>query len=243
MVSGFSSGRQLVHFRYTGATMSSRTRVFDSSVGSKLLIGLTGLALFLYLITHIAGNALVFLGADTFNTYAHTLTSNPLIPVIEVGLVLIFLMHIYKTVKMFLRNKAARPVPYVMKKPAGGPSRKTLASSTMIVSGLWLLVFVVLHVQAFKFGTEYEAANGVRDLYRTEMEAFANPLTVGFYILSMLVVGSHLWHGASSAFQSLGADHPSVTPKLLAATKTVAVIIAGGFIVIALWAHVVGGAR
>ena len=58
--------------------MSSRLRVFDSTVGSKILIGLTGLALFVYLITHIIGNVLVFLGADIFNQYAHTLTSNPL---------------------------------------------------------------------------------------------------------------------------------------------------------------------
>lgn len=223
--------------------MSSRIRVFDSSVGSKLLIGLTGLALFLYLITHIVGNALVFLGADTFNTYAHTLTSNPLIPVIELGLVLIALTHIYKTVKMFLRNKAARPVAYVAKKPAGGPSRKTIASTTMIVSGLWLLVFMIIHVQAFKYGAEYETASGVRDLYRLEMENFANPLVVGFYVLSMVVVGSHLWHGASSAFQSLGVDHPNVTPKILGLTKAIAAVIAGGFIVIALWAHFVGGAR
>ena len=72
------------------------------------------------------------------------------------------------------------------------------------------------------------------------MENFANPLMVGFYVLSMVVVGSHLWHGISSAFQSLGADHPRWTPRLLAAGKVVAVLIAGGFIVIALWAHFVG---
>src|SRR5262245_33138775 len=144
--------------------MSSRIRVFDSSVGSKLLIGLTGLALFLYLITHIVGNALVFLGADTFNAYAAALENNPLIPVIEIGLALIVVTHVFKTVKMFARNRAARPVAYASKKPAGGPSRKTFASSTMIVSGLWLLVFIVLHVQAFKYGAEYETAAGVRDL-------------------------------------------------------------------------------
>jgi succinate dehydrogenase / fumarate reductase cytochrome b subunit len=220
--------------------MSSRIRVFSTSVGTKLLIGVTGLALFLYLITHIAGNALIFFGPATFNQYAHTLTSNPLIPVIEVGLVLIFLVHVYKTVTMYLGNQQARPVGYAMKKRQGPPSRKSFASSTMIVSGLWLLIFIIIHVKAFKYGTEYEAAGGVRDLYRTEMESFASPLTVGFYVLSMLVVGSHLWHGASSAFQSLGLDHPRWTPGLLKLTKVLAVVIAGGFIVIALWAHFAG---
>jgi succinate dehydrogenase / fumarate reductase, cytochrome b subunit len=243
MVTGLSGGRQPEEMRYTDAIMSSRIRTFDSSVGSKLLIGLTGLALFLYLVTHIAGNVLVFLGADTFNAYAHTLSSNPLIPVIEVGLVLVFLLHIVKTITMFTRNKAARPVGYAVKKSAGGPSRKTLASSTMIVSGLWLLVFIVLHVQAFRYGLDYETAGGVRDLYRVEMETFASPLTVGFYVLTMMIVGSHLWHGAASAFQSLGADHPKFTPVILVIGKAAAVVIAGGFIVIALWAHFVGGAR
>ncbi len=218
--------------------MSSRLRVFASSVGTKLVIGITGLALFLYLIIHIAGNLMVFFGPDVFNKYAYTLEGNPLIPVIEIGLLLIFLIHVYKTIRMFLKNQQARPTRYRLKKYAGAPSRKTLASSTMIVSGLWLLVFVIIHVRAFRYGTEYEWPAGGRDLYRLEMENFANPLTVGFYLVSMLVVGSHLWHGVSSAFQSLGADQPRWTPRLLAAGKVIAVLIAGGFMIIAVWAYV-----
>ena len=89
----------------------------------------------------------------------------------------------------------------------------------------------------FKYGAEYEAAGGVRDLYRLEMENFRSPLAVAFYVLSMLVVGSHLWHGASSSIQSLGFDHPRWTPRVLAATKVLAAVIAGGFIIIVLWAH------
>src|SRR4051812_10779955 len=111
--------------------MPSRLRAFSTSVGTKLLIGITGLALFLYLITHILGNLLVFLGPRTFNTYASTLTSNPLIPVIEIGLLLIFLLHIVKAVGMYLANRRARPDAYAQKKPAGRPSRKSFASSTM----------------------------------------------------------------------------------------------------------------
>ena len=218
--------------------MSSQLSAFGSSVGTKIIIGLTGLALFLYLITHIAGNLLVFLGPTIFNQYSHTLLSNPLTPAIEIGLVLIFIIHIFKTVKMFLSNQQARPVRYVRKKYAGRPSRKSLASSTMILSGLWLLVFVIIHVRQFKYGTEYVThETGIRDLYRLEMENFANPLLVTFYVLSMLIVGSHLWHGISSAFQSLGADDPTWTPRLLAAGKAIAILLAGGFIVIALWAH------
>jgi succinate dehydrogenase / fumarate reductase, cytochrome b subunit len=223
--------------------MPSFRRVFTSSVGTKLLIGLTGLALFAYLILHLVGNLLIFFGQGTFNEYSHRLISNPLVIPAEVGLLLIFLLHIYKTVTMFLGNQQARPVSYVKKKYAGRPSRKSIASSTMIVSGLWLLVFVIIHVKAFRYGTEYEWPEGGRDLYRLEMENFANPFVVGFYVLSMIVVGSHLWHGITSAFQSLGLDHPKVTPKLLVAGKVIAVLIAGGFIVIAAWAYLTQGGR
>jgi succinate dehydrogenase / fumarate reductase cytochrome b subunit len=223
--------------------MASRIGVFATSVGTKILIGITGAALFIYLVVHIAGNLMVFGGPALFNKYAYTLEANPLIPVIEIGLLLIFLLHIYKTVTMFLGNQQARPVAYVRKKWAGKPSRKSIASSTMIVSGLWLLAFVIVHVKAFRYGTEYEWPAGGRDLYRLEMENFANPLVVGFYILSMIVVGSHLWHGIASALQSLGLDHPRVTPKVLVASKVLAVLIAGGFIVIAAWAYLTQGGR
>jgi succinate dehydrogenase / fumarate reductase cytochrome b subunit len=221
--------------------MSSRLRVFNTSIGTKLLIGLTGLGLVVYLILHIAGNLLVFLGPTAFNEYSHTLLSNPLLVPIEIALLLVFLLHVFKTVRMSLANQAARPIGYEQKRYAGSPSRKSFASSTMIFSGLWLLLFIIIHVWTFKYGPEYEGAGGVRDLYRLEMENFSSPVAVAFYIVSMLVVGSHLWHGASSAFQSLGADNRTWTPRLLAAGKALAVAIAGGFIVIALWAHFVGG--
>jgi succinate dehydrogenase / fumarate reductase cytochrome b subunit len=220
--------------------MASRIGVLASSVGTKIVIGITGLALVLYLLIHIAGNLLVFFGPAFFNKYAYTLEGNPLVPIIEIGLLLIFLIHVYKTARMFLGNRDARPVRYAQKKPAGRTSRKTFASSTMILSGLWLLAFIVIHVKAFRYGTEYDWPAGGRDLYRLEMENFSSPLMVGFYVLSMLVVGSHLWHGISSAFQSLGADTPAWTRLILPGGKVIAVLIAGGFIVIALWAHFAG---
>jgi succinate dehydrogenase / fumarate reductase cytochrome b subunit len=217
--------------------MASRLGVFSSSVGTKILIGATGLALFLYLVVHIAGNLMVFFGPATFNKYAYTLEGNPLLPMVEIGLLLIFLLHIYKTVRMFIANNQARPVRYVKKRYAGPPSRKSLASSTMIVSGLWLFIFVIIHVKAFRYGTEYPWPAGGRDLYRLELENFASPFVVAFYLISMVIVGSHLWHGIASAFQSLGADQPRWTPRVLVFGKTVAVLIAVGFMVIALWAH------
>lgn len=218
--------------------MASRTGLFSTSVGTKIVIGLSGLALFIYLIIHVLGNLLIFFGPDVFNLYAYNMEErNPVLPAIEIALLLVFLVHIYKTVTMYVGNQAARPVGYVQKKYAGRPSRKSLASSTMIVSGLWLFVFLLVHVKTFRFSPNTPWPAGGRDLYRLEVNTFSNPLMVVFYMLSMIVIGSHLWHGISSGFQSLGADHPKVTPKLLVAGKVIAVLIAGAFIVIAAWVY------
>jgi succinate dehydrogenase / fumarate reductase cytochrome b subunit len=158
--------------------LTKLSRVFSSSVGTKLLIGLTGLALFAYMVLHLAGNAIIFLGPEAFNEYSHRLISNPLIVPIEVGLLLVFLLHIYKTATMWMRNKAARPIGYQKKEMAGHTSRKSLASSTMIASGIILLLFVIVHVKQFKFGSFYlvQGSESVRDLYRTELEVFRQPL-------------------------------------------------------------------
>jgi len=111
----------------------------------------------------------------------------------------------------------------------------------MIFSGLWLLVFVIIHVKSFKYGTGYLVPrNEIRDLYGLEMQIFSNQWTVALYVLSMIMVGSHLWHGVVSACQSLGAPWPGGAPLPLAAGKAITVLIAGGFIFIILWAYLWG---
>jgi succinate dehydrogenase / fumarate reductase cytochrome b subunit len=218
--------------------MSSRTRFLESSVGSKILIGFTGLALVIYLCIHISANLTVFGGPAFFNGSADMLERLPVLPLIELALLAVFVLHIYRTVRMYLGNRRARPVAYAVKTGAGHTSRKTVASSTMIVSGLTLLAFLVIHVKAFRFGPHYDY-EGMRDFYRLEVEALTNPLMAAFYVLSMVVVGSHLWHGGSSALQSLGLDHPTWTPRLLVFTKVLAVAIAGGFIAITIWVYLI----
>ena len=218
--------------------MSSFRGVFSSSVGTKLLIGLTGLLLFAYLLLHLAGNLLVFAGRDTFNHYAHALVSNPLVIPVEIGLIGVFVLHVYKTVGMWHRNRAARPVGYEKKAWAGHTSRKSVASATMIWTGLVTLVFVGVHLQQFKFGAWYEAGDPpIRDLYRTEAEVFTSPIWVTAYVFCMVLVGFHLRHGIASAFQSLGADHPFYTKRIVAVGTIVAVAIAAGFAVIPVWVY------
>ena len=215
------------------------TRVFSSSIGTKLLIGATGLALVAYLVVHLAGNVVIFFGPELFNEYSARLVSNPLIVPVEIGLLLVFLVHICKAVTMWLRNQAARPVRYHKKERARHTSRKTLSSSTMIASGLIVMVFVAIHVKQFKFGSYYLAAGGVtvRDLYRTEVEIFRQPAWVAFYVIATLIVGVHLRHGFSSAFQSLGVDHPRYTRRIVALGIVSAILLAGGLAVIPVWVY------
>jgi succinate dehydrogenase / fumarate reductase, cytochrome b subunit len=213
-------------------------RVFSSSVGTKLLIGVTGLLLFAYLILHLAGNLMVFAGEETFNHYAHALVSNPLVIPAEIGLLLIFLLHIYKTVTMWTANQRARNIGYEKKSWAGHTSRKSIASTTMIWTGVITLAFVVVHLAQMKFGAWYEIGEPpIRDLYRTEVEIFSSPLWVAIYVVCMVLVGFHLRHGIASAFQSVGADHPVYTRRIAILGTTLAILIGGGFAVIPVWVY------
>jgi succinate dehydrogenase / fumarate reductase cytochrome b subunit len=220
--------------------MTTRRSFLGSLISTKLIIGVTGILLFAYLILHIAGNLMVFLGPETFNTYSHALISNPLVVPVEIGLVVVFLIHLYKAITMTFQNQSARPGTYAKKELAGGASQKGLASSSMILTGLAILIFVPFHVKTFKYGTHYEVSEGVRDLFRTEAENFSSPIAVALYVVMMVLVGMHLWHGVPSSFQSLGLNGPRFTPLIRTIGKVSAIVIAGGFIVITLWVFLGG---
>ena len=216
---------------------------FSSSIGSKFLIALTGLFLFLFLVSHLAGNLLFILGPDAFNHYSHSLISNPLILVAEGGLVAIFLLHIFKTVTMFFANRGARPDRYAAHKWAktkNTRSRKSLSSTTMILTGTITLLFVITHLVTFKYGPYYETAEGIRDLYRLQLAVFSNPGYVAFYLVAMSVIGFHLWHGISSAAQSFGLDSPRWTPRIVWTGRILTVVIAAGFALLPIFTFVVG---
>jgi succinate dehydrogenase / fumarate reductase cytochrome b subunit len=222
--------------------MPSRRSFLSSTVGSKLLVAVTGLSLVGFLVMHLIGNLLLYLGPETFNHYSHKLISNPLVIPAEIGLVILFVLHAWKTIQLTVVSSRARPSSYEVKKRAGYTSRKSLASSTMIVSGLFLLIFVPIHVKTFKYGAWYQTTEpGVRDLNRLVMEIFSHPGYVVFYVIGMIVVGFHLWHGAASSVQTLGADTPRVTPVVRRIGVALALIIAVGFISIPLWVFFVGG--
>ena len=140
------------------------------------------------------------------------------------------------TAKMWIDNQSARPVRYQKTAWAGHTSRKSVASTTMIYSGLTIFLLVLIHVKQFKFGTMYEIGNPpVRDLYRTEVEVFSQPGWVVLYLIFVGLVAAHLRHGIASAVQSLGLNHPIYTKRIALAGTLLAVVIGAGFAIIPLW--------
>jgi succinate dehydrogenase / fumarate reductase cytochrome b subunit len=211
-----------------------------SSVGRKVLMALTGLLLIGFLIYHLAGNLLVFSSAQAFNEHSHELIANPLIYIAEIALLALFVAHFVSGILVTLNNRAARPQGYVYKERAGHNSHKSISSATMIWTGIVVLVFVPLHIFTFKFGPYYASATDpkVRDLYRLVIEDFQKPWLVAWYVVAMLVIGFHLWHGFGSAFESLGIAYRKPLRRF---GQLLAIVLAGGFLIIPVVIYMMGG--
>lgn len=221
------------------------TKALWSSVGKKILMALTGLAMIIFLIEHLSGNLLLFnKNPDPFNKYSHFLISfGWIIIVAELILIAILIFHIVSGVSVFLGKKKARPVSYKKTANAGGPSKKTISSTTMIYTGILIFVFLAIHLKTFKFGSYYTTnVDGVemRDLYRLVIEVFQKPGYVIWYVAAMAFLGFHLRHGFWSAFQSLGAYHPRYMPIIYAIGIIVAIVLAVGFLGIPIWIYFTG---
>jgi succinate dehydrogenase / fumarate reductase cytochrome b subunit len=195
----------------------------ESSIGKKITVALAGLLLCGFLITHLAGNLFLFVGSSAFNRYAEMLESNPLLPLAEGGLVVLFLVHIALSVRARLANMAARPAGYEVYK---GKGARTPGSSTMAISGSLILLFIIIHVATIKY-----MVGGPKGptLFDHVTGWFANPLYAGFYVLALIGVGLHLSHGVQSAFQTLGVSHPRYTPLIKKAGLAFAVVMALAF--------------
>lgn len=227
--------------------MPSLSAVLRSSVGKKLINGFTGLLLCGFIVAHLAGNLLLLAGPEAFNDYVHTLETllhGAAVPIAEAGLIVVFLAHAIAGIQVSLAKRRARPSRYECVGNAGGVSRKSLASRSMIVTGIVLAIFVPLHVWMFKLGPGIDAGyattvNGepFRDLYRLVVEWFQSPLVVAAYVGVMLLLGTHLRHGFWSAFQSLGANNAKYMPFLYAAGITFAVVMALGFLILPIYIY------
>lgn len=206
-------------------------RLVKSTIGGKVLVGLTGLALSLFVMTHMAGNMLILVSPELYNKYGHALITNPLIYAAEAGLILMFVLHLGKAMALTLQNFSARPQKYAVS--GSGAKSTSVTTKTMWAQGLVILVFVILHLFTFKFGNYYEVTYGdqtMRDLHRLVIEVFMQPGYVVGYLVALIVLGFHLNHGVGSSFQTLGLHHPKYTPLIKCFSTLYAVVVAGGFI-------------
>jgi succinate dehydrogenase / fumarate reductase cytochrome b subunit len=179
-----------------------------SPVGKKLITGITGLGLALFVLIHMVGNLLMFVGDDAYNAYGRLIESlGPLLWLIELGLLGFVLVHAGYGIYLSVQNRRSRPVPYTTYTSRGYPSLQSLSSRTMVWTGTVLGIFIVTHLLTFKFGPYYLTdLNGheVRDLARLVIEVFHQPVYTVSYTAVMVLLGFHLRHGLWSAVQSLG---------------------------------------
>ena len=216
--------------------------IVGSSIVRKQIVALTGLLLCGFLVAHLVGNCLMFVGPRTFNIYAYKLTSTPLIYLAEAVLALIFLTHLGLALKLSRENRIARGGAYFRRQLSGRGA--TFASSSMPYTGIVVLVFVIFHVKALKFGPVYYLDYGdgpIRDLFRTCVEYFSNPWAVIWYVAAMAAVATHTYHGFWSAFQSLGVHHPKYTPLLRNISRAYALCMGLGFSVLPVYCYILGG--
>lgn len=209
-------------------------------------MAITGLALIGFVVTHLLGNLFLYQSSgEGFNAYAAKLQSlGALLEIAEVGLVLFILAHIVIGVRLTLTARQARPVKYAVTRTKGGPSLQNLSNTTMVISGIVLFVFILVHLWHFKFGPGVEQGyvteiNGAqtRDLYRLVLESFKNPLWVAGYIVPMIFLGFHLRHGFFSALQSLGWMRDSLVKKIYWLGTLLGVVLALGFLLIPVYMY------
>jgi succinate dehydrogenase / fumarate reductase cytochrome b subunit len=176
-----------------------------TTVGKKYLMGITGLVWAGFVLTHMAGNMLIFVSHDAYNAYGHAITSGKLIYIAELVLVLALITHVCMAISLTKNNREAKGQKYAV--AAAGAKRVSLASRTMAIQGSLILVFVILHLITFKYGHYYETnVDGVpmRDLAKLMEEVFQQPGYVVWYVVALVLLGFHLKHGVGSTFQSLG---------------------------------------
>jgi succinate dehydrogenase / fumarate reductase cytochrome b subunit len=203
-----------------------------TSIAKKFIMALSGLFLIVFLLVHLGVNLLLLSSdQDLFNEASHFMATNPLIQVMQYVLALGFLVHILSGIALTVQNRLARPIQYARNKPSANSS---LESRTMIVSGVLVLLFLILHMRNFfyhmKFGVVPEGGD-----YMLVSNLFDIWYYTLLYVASFVILGFHLNHGFQSAFQSMGANN-STWSKIWKRVGTVySVLVAGGFSIIALY--------
>ena len=221
--------------------MSTLTNALQSQVGRKLITGITGLGLVLFIIVHLIGNLTYFAGQEAYNQYSHFLHETGwLLHLARAGLLVFFLFHVVLGLSIWLNKRKARPEGYKSYASRGEPSRQGWSARSMIFTGVILFVFVVFHLNTFALGDHDTATHGgveMTDIYTSMSKVFQSEFYVVFYLAVMILLGMHLRHGVWSSFQSLGWTSPKSSPVIYSIAYVFGVVIAVGFISLPLYIY------
>jgi succinate dehydrogenase / fumarate reductase cytochrome b subunit len=247
MATATASKRDVPSNREPWLTRPQLLPALRTTVGSKYVVALTGLGLTAFVIGHMSGNLLIYQGRDALNSYAQFLKDHPgPLWAARIGLLAIFVLHIWLAVRLSLRNRAARPTPYAYEETI----QASWASRHMLLTGLVILAFVIFHLLHYTFGlvaatapngqnyldlTEslkqgqaIDPARGRHDVYAMTVYGFRNVWVSLVYIVAQVLLGLHLSHGVASTFQTLGWSAPRVWPTLRRIGLAVAVLVVIG---------------
>lgn len=232
-----------------GGALAWVQNIFSTTVGSKIIVAVTAIALTGFVIVHLIGNLKIFSGQEAINSYAQFLKDlGPFLWVARGGLLAMFLLHIFLVLRLKSRSAAARPVPYAYPVTI----QASAASRFMLMTGLVILVFVLFHLAHYTFGMvkpavidckevnylELHDAQGRHDVYTMVVQGFRNPYISAFYLFAQVILFWHLSHGIGSVFQTLGLNSARFQRLIgrLAWLLALLILIGNCFIVVAVWA-------
>lgn len=216
------------------ALTRAATAYWQSSIGKKLVVAITGLAMVLFLAGHLTGNLLIYAGREAFNDYAeflHSAGHGSLIWIARIGLLVVVVLHVWATILLHRENKAARPKEYAYPNTI----QASKSSRLMIWSGLTILAFIIFHILHFTVRVNSHLAEvGATDPYGMVIDGFKagflNFIVVLFYLIAMTCLCSHLSHGVASIFQTLGLRSKKSQELIYKASLAYTAVIYFGFI-------------
>jgi succinate dehydrogenase / fumarate reductase, cytochrome b subunit len=197
---------------------------FGSTIGRKLVMAVTGLVLFGFVVGHMLGNLQVFLGPEKLNAYAHLLKSmGSMLWMVRLGLLAAVALHAWSATTLTLSNWRARPVGYRRTRYL----EATYASRTMVWGGPLLATFVVYHLLHLTVGSAHPGFDPT-DVYGNVVRGFSVWPVAAVYIVAMLALGLHLYHGVWSMLQTVGLSHPRYDGLRTVFSTVFAVVVAVG---------------
>lgn len=216
--------------------MSHALTFIDTTIGKKVVMAVSGLVWFGFVIGHMAGNLQLFLGPEAFNEYAvtlHEMGMGKLLWAARSILLVALVLHVFMALKLAAQSTSARPISYKRKQN----NRTTAAALSMTWSGVFLFAFILFHLAHFTFPG---IALGVYEhqpytqAYSNVVNGFSIPWVVALYLAAQICLGLHLYHGSHSLFQTLGINNPLRYASVKGVSQFLAMVVTVGNIIIPL---------